>query len=114
DAPIKVSSRIDTPRPLSDQDPGRVVVGGIAWAQHDGIEAVEVRVDGGPWRPATLGPDVSDDYWRQWWWEWEAEAGQHLLACRATTRSGVVQTAVRTRPFPAGASGIQEIVVNVG
>ena len=113
DAPIKVSSRIDTPRPLSDTEAGTVVVGGVAWAQHSGIEKVEVRVDGKAWQEATLGPDVGDDYWRQWFLEWDAEPGQHFLACRATTKDGEVQTAVRRTPFPEGASGIQEIVVNI-
>jgi hypothetical protein len=114
DAPIKVSSRIDTPRPLSDSEPGTVVVGGIAWAQHSGIEKVEVRIDGQAWQEATLGPDVGDDYWRQWFLEWDAEPGQHFLACRATTKDGEVQSAVRRTPFPEGSSGLQEIAVNIG
>lgn len=114
DAPIRISSRIDTPRPLSDQEAGRLVVGGIAWAQGVGIERVEVRVDGGPWREAELGPEVDDDYWRQWSWEWDAEPGQHFLSCRATGKDGEVQTAARRKPFPSGSTGIQEIAVSVG
>ena len=48
DAPIKISSRIDTPEPLATIEPGRTVIGGIAWAQHQGgVAKVEVRVDGG-------------------------------------------------------------------
>jgi hypothetical protein len=113
DAPIKLSSRIDTPKPLSETAAGTVVVGGIAWAQHVGIESVEVRVDGEAWRPATLGPDVGDDYWRQWYVEWDAEPGMHLIACRATNKAGDVQSAARMTPFPEGASGIQEIAVTI-
>lgn len=113
DAPIKVSSRIDTPKPLASLEPGKTVIGGVAWAQDRGIGGVEVRIDGGPWTEATLGPDVGIDYWIQWYLPWEATSGSHLLACRATTKDGDVQTAVRTTPFPAGSSGIQEIVVNV-
>ena len=45
--PILTQSRIDTPRGLNRLDAGRVVIGGVAWAQHRGIEKVEVRVDGG-------------------------------------------------------------------
>ena len=57
DAPIKISSRIDTPKPLSTIDAGRTVIGGVAWAQHQGgIEKVEVRIDGGGWQEARLGP----------------------------------------------------------
>jgi hypothetical protein len=113
DAPIKLASRIDTPRPLSTSAAGRVVLGGVAWAQHVGIETVEVRVDGDAWRPATLGPQVSDDYWRQWFFEWDAEPGRHFLACRATNKDGQLQEAVRTRPFPEGATGRQEIAVTI-
>ncbi len=111
DAPIKISSRIDTPKPLSETDSGSVVVGGIAWAQGVGIDKVEVRVDGGPWQRAKLGPEVNDDYWRQWYLEWDAEPGRHLIASRATNKDGDVQTDVRMRPFPEGSSGLQEISV---
>jgi DMSO/TMAO reductase YedYZ molybdopterin-dependent catalytic subunit len=114
DAPIKISSRIDTPRPLATVPAGRTVIGGIAWAQHQGgIARVEVRVDGGPWQQARLGPDVGVDYWRQWYLPWTAEPGQHTLAVRATDGRGEVQTAARATPFPDGSSGIQQIVVNV-
>ena len=114
DAPVKLSSRIDTPRPLSDSAAGTVVIGGVAWAQGVGIDTVEVRIDGGPWRPATLGPQVSDDYWRQWYVEWDAAPGRHFIACRATNKDGDVQTDVRRTPFPEGASGVHEIAVDVG
>ena len=58
DAPIKISARIDTPRALATLDAGENVVGGIAWAQQTGgVGKVEVQVDGGGWKPATLGPD---------------------------------------------------------
>jgi len=113
DAPVKVQSRIDTPQPLSTIPAGRHAIAGVAWAQERGIERVEVRVDGGPWQQATLGADVTIDYWRQWWLPWEATPGQHRLAARAVTRDGETQTAVRASPFPNGASGIQEIVISV-
>ncbi|WP_207208629.1 molybdopterin-dependent oxidoreductase [Nocardioides oleivorans] len=113
DAPIKISSRIDTPKPLSSSDAGKVIIGGVAWAQGVGIEKVEVRIDGEAWQPATLGTQVTDDYWRQWYLEWDAEPGQHFVACRATNKDGDVQTDVRMTPFPEGSSGIQEISLNV-
>jgi DMSO/TMAO reductase YedYZ molybdopterin-dependent catalytic subunit len=114
DAPIKISSRVDTPKPLSDSKAGTVIIGGVAWAQGVGIDKVEVRIDGEAWRPAKLGPQVTDDYWRQWYYEWDAAPGQHFLACRATNKDGDVQTDVRMKPFPEGSSGLQEISVNVG
>jgi DMSO/TMAO reductase YedYZ molybdopterin-dependent catalytic subunit len=114
DAPIKTSSRIDTPKPLSTIDPGRTVIGGVAWAQHaGGIEKVEVRVDGGAWQEARLGPDGGQDYWRQWYLPWTAEKGQHSLAVRALNGRDEQQTAARATPFPNGSSGVQQIVVTV-
>ena len=113
DAPIKVSSRIDTPKPLSRIKPGPTVIGGVAWAQQRGIDRVEVRIDGEAWQEAKLGPDVGVDYWRQWYLPWDAAPGRRMLAVRATTKGGNVQTDVRVSPFPAGSSGVQEIVVIV-
>ena len=113
DAPIKISSRIDTPKPLATLDSGKTVIGGVAWAQHRGVDKVEVRIDGGAWQEARLGPDAGVDYWRQWYLPWDATEGRHNLAVRATTMDGEVQTAARMSPFPEGSSGIQEIVVSV-
>ena len=114
DAPIKVSSRIDTPKPLSTIDAGRTVIGGVAWAQHQGgVEKVEVRIDGGGWQEARLGPSGGEDYWRQWYLPWDAEPGQHSLAVRAVTGEDETQTAARATPFPNGSSGIQDVVVTV-
>ena len=48
------------------------MVAGVAWAQHRGIERVEVRVDGGDWNDATLATQDTIDTWRQWTWPWEA------------------------------------------
>ena len=113
DAPIKVSSRIDTPKPLARIKPGRTAIGGVAWAQTRGIKTVEVRIDGGAWQPAELGPEVNLDYWRQWYLPWDATAGTHMLSVRATSQDDEEQTAARATPFPDGASGIQEITIFV-
>ncbi len=113
DAPIKTSARIDTPAPLSTVKPGKVAIGGVAWAQHRGVGKVEVQIDGGAWQPTQLGPDAGVDYWRQWYLPWDATSGQHTLAVRATDLSGAVQTDQRATPFPDGSSGIQQVVVLV-
>lgn len=114
DAPIKISSRIDTPKSLSTIDPGQTFIGGVAWAQaRGGVAKVEVRVDGGAWQEATLGPDGGNDYWRQWYLPWDAPSGQHSLAVRAISGDGETQTAVRATPFPEGSSGVQETRVTV-
>ena len=116
DAPIKLMSRIDTPKPLSTIRASKTFIGGVAWHQHRGVAGVQVRVDGEEWRDATLGPDAGDDYWRQWYVEWDAGRsgpGQHTLAVRAVSADGEVQSAARVAPFPDGATGVQTIVVTV-
>jgi DMSO/TMAO reductase YedYZ molybdopterin-dependent catalytic subunit len=115
DAPTKISTRIDTPRSLADLDAGDVVVGGVAWAQErGGIAKVQVRIDGGTWQDANLGPDGGNDYWRQWFYRWDATNGSHRIAARAVSGDGEEQTAARAEPFPDGASGLHELIVNVG
>ena len=88
-------------------------VAGVAWAQHRGIERVEVRVDDGPWREASLGDPGTVDTWRQWVFAWSATSGRHTLAVRATDGEGEVQTADRAAPFPDGATGYHAIAIEV-
>jgi DMSO/TMAO reductase YedYZ molybdopterin-dependent catalytic subunit len=113
DGTFKTLARIDTPAGLGTYAPGKVAIGGVAWAQRRGIKEVEVRVDDGPWQKATLGPDGGTDYWRQWFWVWDATSGRHDLTVRATDGTGEVQTSKRADPFPGGASGWHSIVVLV-
>jgi DMSO/TMAO reductase YedYZ molybdopterin-dependent catalytic subunit len=112
-APIKTMSRVDTPKPFARLRPGPVAVAGVAWAQHRGIERVEVRVDEGPWQLARLAEVPSVDTWRQWVWQWEATRGSHTLEVRATDRAGMTQPARRADPFPSGATGWHSTVVTV-
>jgi hypothetical protein len=92
-----------------------VPIGGVAWAQGRGIRSVEVRVDDGEWRPATLGPEAGIDYWRQWYLPWTPErgGGRRTLTVRATDNEGRVQTEARAEPFPKGATGWHSVVVFV-
>ncbi len=115
DAPIKPSTRIDTPRALSTVSGAEVIVGGVSWAQNDqGVTRVQVQVDGAGWQDAELGPDVGDVYWRQWYWRWtDPKPGQVTLKARVVDGNGDVQTDVRAEPFPGGASGIHSIFVTV-
>ncbi|MFE3514433.1 sulfite oxidase [Streptomyces sp. NPDC059166] len=113
EAPIKTESRIDTPRPFASPKAGKVPVAGVAWAQHRGIERVEVRVDGGEWHTARLAAEAGRDTWRQWVWEWPATTGNHTLEVRATDRTGATQTEKRVGTVPDGATGWHSVVVNV-
>ncbi|MGZ4108331.1 MAG: molybdopterin-dependent oxidoreductase [Actinomycetota bacterium] len=112
-APIQTQSRIDTPRNGTAGRAGTVVVAGVAWAQHTGIDRVEVRVDGGAWNEATLAAQDTIDTWRQWRWDWDATAGEHTLTVRATDADGRTQPATPTPPFPSGATGWHQIVVSI-
>jgi DMSO/TMAO reductase YedYZ molybdopterin-dependent catalytic subunit len=113
-APIKTESRIDVPNGENQIRPGRTAVAGVAWAQHKGIEAVEVRVDQGPWNQARLAAVPGLDTWRQWVWEWDATSGNHVIEARATDKTGYTQTAVQAQPEPNGASGYPSVAVTVG
>ena len=113
-APIKTESRIDVPNGENQIRPGRTAVAGVAWAQHKGIEAVEVRVDQGPWNQARLAAVPDLDTWRQWVWEWDATSGNHVIEARATDKTGYTQTAVQAQPEPNGASGYPSVAVTVG
>ncbi|KUL52913.1 molybdopterin-dependent oxidoreductase [Streptomyces sp. NRRL S-1521] len=112
-APVKTQSRIDTPKPFARPRAGTVMVAGVAWAQHRGIDKVEVRVDDGPWVRARLAAEDTRDTWRQWSYAWQAAKGDHTLTVRATDRTGKTQTAERTRTVPDGASGRHSVVVTV-
>jgi DMSO/TMAO reductase YedYZ molybdopterin-dependent catalytic subunit len=111
--PIKTESRIDVPRVGDEPRAGTVAVAGVAWAQHRGVRAVEVRVDDGPWQVATLGASGNADTWRQWVWRWEATQGDHTLQVRATDATGHVQTSQEAPPAPDGASGWHTVRVTV-
>jgi DMSO/TMAO reductase YedYZ molybdopterin-dependent catalytic subunit len=111
--PIKTESRIDVPTGNSTIAPGRTPVAGVAWAQHKGIAAVEVRVNRGPWQQARLAAVPDIDTWRQWVWEWDATPGNYLIEARATDATGYTQTAAAAQPPPNGASGYPSAAVTV-
>ncbi len=108
EGPVKTQSRIDVPA-----NAGRVVVAGVAWAQHTGIERVEVRIDGGGWAEARLATPISADTWVQWSLHWDATPGRHTLQVRATDRSGTTQGEREIPVVPDGAEGWHTIDVTV-
>jgi hypothetical protein len=62
---------------------------------HDGtpLKSVEVRVDEGPWQPATLDPSTKEKYsWKLFTYTWAgASPGEHTLVSRVTDVKGTVQ-----------------------
>ena len=112
-APVKTMSRIDAPKPLAQVPAGKVAIAGVAWAQHRGIDTVEVRIDGGDWAKARLADIDTIDTWRQWVLDWDATPGLHTLEARATDATGATQPEMRATPFPEGATGWHSIVMTV-
>ncbi|PYQ72715.1 MAG: hypothetical protein DMG04_16515 [Acidobacteria bacterium] len=57
------------------------------------IKSVEVKVDEGPWQPATMDPSTKDKYgWKLFTYQWKgATPGAHTLVSRATDTNGKVQ-----------------------
>jgi len=111
-AVIKTESRIDVPKARSTVAAGQVTIAGVAWAQHRGIAAVEVSVDG-VWYEAKLAAQDTIGTWRQWYYVWNATPGQHVLQVRATDQTGYTQTAVAHKTEPNGATGYHTIQVTV-
>ena len=111
--PIRLASRIDTPRSGAKYPVGAVVpIAGVAWDQHVGVSKVEVQVDSGPWQSARLATVPSTDTWRQWVLPWTvSDTGPHTVRVRAFDGRGTVQEEHYADPFPAGSTGYHQIVV---
>ncbi|HWM22741.1 MAG TPA: molybdopterin-dependent oxidoreductase, partial [Ilumatobacteraceae bacterium] len=114
EAPVKTLTRIDLPRHNSKSTAGPLEIGGVAWAVHRGISAVQVRVDGGEWVDGELAGVPSDDTWRQWRYTWDATPGEHVIEARAADGAGVLQEEEEMSPAPNGAQGYHQIRVEVG
>jgi DMSO/TMAO reductase YedYZ molybdopterin-dependent catalytic subunit len=111
--PIKTSSRIDVPRRGRPVSAGKVMFGGVAWAQHTGIGKVELRVNRGPWQAAGLAPGISVDTWYQWQLGIELTPGQYEVQARATDRTGEPQVEESRPVVPDGATGFHTVRVDV-
>jgi len=111
--PIKTESRIDVPRNGGRVAAGNVAIAGVAWAQHTGVNRVQVRIDDGDWLDTTLATAISDDTWVQWVLQWDAPAGDHTIAVRATDAAGKTQSETPVDVVPDGAEGWHTISVGV-
>ena len=113
---VKTIARIDVAR----LDGDLVRVGGVAFAGRRGVQAVEVRLNGGPWQASRLhSPPLSNLTWIQWRVdiprsEIVTPADQKLtIEARATDGTGAVQTDVAQGQFPDGASGYHSMAVEL-
>ena len=62
---------------------------------HEGtpLQSVEVKVDDGPWQPATMDPTTSEKHsWKFFTCDWHgATSGEHTVVSRVTDVKGHVQ-----------------------
>lgn len=74
---------------------GTVRLTGAAWGDGTPIKTVEVKIDDGPWKPATIDRSPRDKYtWRFFTYDWkDATPGEHKLVSRAIDAEGRVQPA---------------------
>jgi DMSO/TMAO reductase YedYZ molybdopterin-dependent catalytic subunit len=74
---------------------GKYRIAGAAWGGP--IASVEVKVDAGPWMPATIteGGGSSAYSWKFWRLDWGSPpAGEHTVTSRATDTAGNIQPAM--------------------
>ena len=75
------------------KDGSRHKVLGVVLNDGTPIKSVEVKVDDGPWQPATLDPATNSKYsWKLFNYTWNgATPGEHTLVSRVTDTTGKVQ-----------------------
>jgi DMSO/TMAO reductase YedYZ molybdopterin-dependent catalytic subunit len=68
---------------------------GATWGDGTPIRKVEVKIDNGPWMPATIDRSPREKYtWRFFSFDWKnPEPGEHQVVSRATDEEGRVQPA---------------------
>ncbi len=99
-AVIHTTTRID----VAARNGREITLAGIAFAGNRGVKAVQVRVNGGPWHEAKLGPVLSRETWVQWYVLLHGP-GPAKFEVRAIDGQGNPQTARHRDPYPDGASG---------
>ena len=115
DAPVRLTSRIDTPLTGSTLAANRpTYIAGVAFSGNKGISEVDVSTDNGQsWQRATLKRPLSDITWVLWELDWQPKAGSYTVLVRAVDLEGNVQDPNVEPPLPNGSSGYHTIVVSV-
>jgi DMSO/TMAO reductase YedYZ molybdopterin-dependent catalytic subunit len=89
---MRVKSMLVEPAPLAPVPRGGILGWGWAWSGAAQVVAVEVSLDGGPFRPDELDPPLAPHAWRRFSIELDVPvAGRHSLRCRARDAAGRVQ-----------------------
>jgi DMSO/TMAO reductase YedYZ molybdopterin-dependent catalytic subunit len=92
-----------------------IPIAGIAFSGDRGISKVEVSTDGGKtWKTAVVKDPLSQYTWVLWTSQFTSESkGAFDIVVRATDKTGQVQTSKLENPFPNGASGYNQIDLNI-
>jgi DMSO/TMAO reductase YedYZ molybdopterin-dependent catalytic subunit len=110
---VKTMSRIDTVQPTETG----AIIAGVAFAGMRSISAVDVQVNGGEWKSATLHvPPLADKTWVQWRFETDVKVepnSELTVAVRATDGEGNPQITDVQQQYPDGASGLHTLTVTL-
>ncbi|HKE05272.1 MAG TPA: sulfite oxidase [Blastocatellia bacterium] len=90
---LAVKSFVNSPLDGATVAPGKVHMGGFAWAGESNISKVDVSMDNGSsWFPAKLGKERERYAWQSFDYEFNiTQPGSYLLMSRATDDKGNVQ-----------------------
>lgn len=136
DGRIRTVNKATNPLSFDTLPVGPNQITGYAISGFEGIDKVEVSIDGGAFEEArilplaeltALFPEIQDavqvqepqrfaypfrGVWALWTFDWDAPAGNHTIRIRATDRAGNTQTPTDTDPFD-GQNQIFELSVIV-
>jgi hypothetical protein len=112
-APIRLTSRIDTPLIGSTLPANKpTYIAGVAFSGNKGISEVDVSLDAGQsWQRATLKRPLSALTWVLWELPWQPAPGTYTIVVRAIDLEGNVQDPHVEPPLPDGSSGYHTIEV---
>ncbi|HVB23014.1 MAG TPA: molybdopterin-dependent oxidoreductase [Ktedonobacteraceae bacterium] len=115
-APVRLTSRIDTPFTGSSIAVNKVTyIAGVAFSGNKGISEVDVSLDAGQtWQRATLKQPHSNLTWVLWELPWRPTTpGDYTVVVRAVDLAGNVQNPTEAPPAPNGSSGYHTIDLSV-
>lgn len=114
DAPVRLTSRIDTPLIGATLPANRpTYIAGVAFSGNKGISEVDISMDdGASWQRAILKHPYSDLTWVLWELPWTPTPGNHTIIVRAIDLDGNVQNPNPAPPLPNGSSGYHTIAVS--
>ncbi|MBV9231652.1 MAG: molybdopterin-dependent oxidoreductase [Chloroflexi bacterium] len=115
-APIRLTSRIDTPVTGTTVTVNKpTYIAGVAFSGNKGISEMDVSLDAGKtWQRATLKRPLSALTWVLWELPWQpTKPGTYTIVARAIDMEGIVQDPNVAPPLPDGATGYHTINVTV-